>query len=232
MDNFKGYVGNGWYHPMWTFPWTSSGYIDQAASAEYYLKLMSDLQAAYTDTVFVYWTMPLTTSTGSENVLRNNYNDAVRAYAAANNAVLFDIADIEAWSPDGVEQTFMFNGSEYQRLYPGYTGDGGHLNGAGSERVAVALYSLFGQATAEASHVPVPGAVWLLGTGGLSNGHEARSRMNPRRGEWSVGQVVGVTEACDGPSIFMKVSRRHLSNSEEASFLRISMASKGFMAGL
>ncbi|MRR36808.1 hypothetical protein EG829_19525 [bacterium] len=167
-DNYAAYMGNGWNSPRIDFSMDKLCYIDQAASAEYYLKLMADLEAAYPDTQFVYWTMPLTTSTRSDNVLRNNYNNAVRSYAAANDVILFDIADIEAWNPQGVEQTFMYDGTEYQMLYSGYTGDGGHLNTAGSQRAAIALYSLFGLATEptpEPTHTPIPAALWLFGTG-------------------------------------------------------------------
>ena len=43
---------------------------------------------------FVWWTIPIETSSGNTN--RQAFNDQVRAYARANGKLLFDIADIEA----------------------------------------------------------------------------------------------------------------------------------------
>jgi len=164
MDNFRTYVGNGWSSPKVDFSMDKLCYIDQNANVNTYITLMEGLMADNPDTKFILWTMPLTTSTGSDNVLRNQYNMAVRNYAATHDVILFDIADIESWSPSGVQQTFVYGSVTYQMLYSGYTGDGGHLNSDGAQRVANGLYSLFGLAT-EPSPVPVPAALWLFGSG-------------------------------------------------------------------
>lgn len=117
-------------------------YIDQDANANTYTTKMSALEALYPDTIFVYATMPLTTETGGDNILRNKYNQAVRSYCIANHKLLYDIADLEAHNPSGVESTFPSGGNTYQRLYSGYTDDGGHLNSAGQQHVALGWYAV------------------------------------------------------------------------------------------
>lgn len=165
MDQYATYVrSGGWHGPAVSFSMDKLCYIDEGADANYYLGLMSGLIAEYPDTEFVLWTIPLTTSEDSDNILRNQYNNAVRNYAAANELLLLDIADIEAWSPDGVQETFVSGGVTYQKLYSGYTDDGGHLNSKGALRVATGIYSLLGEATEtkSATATPIPAAVWIF----------------------------------------------------------------------
>lgn len=131
----------GWHAPLITAALDKMCYIDQSADATTYLNSMAALEADYSDTRFVYATMPLTTDVDGQNVLRNVYNDTVRAYCATNGRLLLDIADIEAHDPNGVAVTFESGGVTYQRLYAGYTSDGGHLNSAGSQRVALGWYA-------------------------------------------------------------------------------------------
>jgi len=117
-------------------------YIDPGASAPAYLAMMDALAAAYPTTALVYATMPLTVDEDGDNVARNLYNQAVRAHAAALGALLYDIADMEAHDPGGVEHTFVAGGQTYQKLYAGYTGDGGHLDlELGHRRVAQGWYA-------------------------------------------------------------------------------------------
>jgi lysophospholipase L1-like esterase len=117
-------------------------YIDEGADPAVYAATMSALEAGFPATVFVYATMPLTTGEDSANVLRNQYNDAVRAHCTATGALLFDLADMEAHDPGGVEHTFQLGGFTYQKLYDGYTDDGGHLNSAGRQRIAMGWYAV------------------------------------------------------------------------------------------
>ncbi len=132
---------SGWHFSSVDVAMDKLCYIDEAASATDYLNMMASLEAAYLTTRFVYITMPLTTSTGSDNVQRNQYNQAVRAYCRAHSKLLFDLADIEAHDPNGVQQTFVYGGQTYQRLYANYTSDGGHLNTLGQERAALGWYA-------------------------------------------------------------------------------------------
>lgn len=131
----------GWRYPSVDLCMDKLCYIDQDASASQYITTMSALETYSPQTIFVYTTMPLMTSTDSDNVLRNQYNQAVRAYCSTNKKLLLDIADIESHDPNGVEQTFQYNGSTYQKLYSNYSSDGGHLNSAGRQRVAKGWYA-------------------------------------------------------------------------------------------
>ena len=111
-------------------------YIDPNASFATYRDAMLGLEAGYPAKRFVWWTIPIET-TGNTN--RQAFNDLVRAYALANGKLLFDIADIESHDAAGVKLTDA-NGRELLRAE--WTSDGGHLNGAGSVRVASALWWL------------------------------------------------------------------------------------------
>ncbi len=117
-------------------------FIDQDAVAADYLASMTALQSSFPDSVLVYTTMPLTTGEDAENVLRNQYNAEVRAHANAGRGLLFDVADIEAHTPAGVQQTFQYGGQTWQKLYAGYTDDGGHLDASGRQRVAQGWYAV------------------------------------------------------------------------------------------
>lgn len=98
---------------------------------------MANLEAAYPNVTFVWWTIPVTTS-GSG--LADAYNALVREYCAVSGKYLIDIADIECHDPEGNRQTAA--GSGYETLYASYTDDGGHLNAAGGERVAQAWWAM------------------------------------------------------------------------------------------
>jgi hypothetical protein len=135
-------VYSGWNYDKVDAVMDKLCYIDQNADVNRYLSLMSELEKAYPNTVFVYTTMPLTYDSDSSNVLRNNYNNAVRAYCSANNKMLFDVADIESHDLNGIPQTFVYGGSTYYKLYTGYTSDGGHLNSLGAKRVASGWYAV------------------------------------------------------------------------------------------
>lgn len=83
----------------------------------------------------VWWTAPLT---DRDNLVREQFNRMVRAYAKDKGKVLFDIADIESHAPNGRP---MADGVG-PVLYTGYTDDGGHLVGRGQMRVARAWWWL------------------------------------------------------------------------------------------
>jgi hypothetical protein len=133
---------SGWHDGAVGIAMDKLCYIDQDADAGDYLDSMQALEDSYPGTVFVYTTMPLTDDSDSSNVLRNQYNALVRQYARDHDKYLFDIADIEAHDPGGVPQTFQSGGQTYQKLYSGYTSDGGHLNTTGRQRVAMGWYAM------------------------------------------------------------------------------------------
>lgn len=148
LNIYKTYTVNGWRYPAINISMNKLCAIDEEAIWETYLDSMLAIEAAYPDTIFVYFTIPYFTNTRDSysNTLSNIFNNKLRSWIARqNNKVLFDIADIEAWSPTGVHQTFADNGIIYETLYDGFTDDGIHLNASASQRVATGLYSLFGK---------------------------------------------------------------------------------------
>ena len=142
FDQFEACVNNGWHFPKVDIVMNKLCYIDQLASFKYYIRSMTNLEASFPDTVFVYMTMPLTTTQDLDNGLRNGFNDHVRAWTKENGRVLFDIADIEAHDPKGQMCTFERRSKACQKLCADYTGDGGHLNELGRQLVARGFYAL------------------------------------------------------------------------------------------
>lgn len=131
----------GWHDPTIGIAMDKLCYIDQDANPTNYIILMTALEADFPGTVFVYTTMPLESSANSANILRAGYNNTIRAHCQAGNRVLFDIADIESHDPSGNEITFTNQGRVCQRMFGGYTTDGGHLNALGEQRVALGWYA-------------------------------------------------------------------------------------------
>ena len=111
-------------------------YIDTDASYTYYRDKMLWLEATYPTKRFVWWTMPIETSS---NASRQAFNDSVRTFARANGKILFDIADIEAYNAAGQKRT---DGSGREIMWDEWTSDGGHLSDAGAQRVASGLWWL------------------------------------------------------------------------------------------
>ena len=73
-----------------------------------------------------------------ENVARGELNERIRKEFGGTDPV-FDLAAIESTSPVGESIGFTYHGKKYPCMYPGYTTDGGHLNGAGKRVVAVGM---------------------------------------------------------------------------------------------
>jgi hypothetical protein len=142
VDSFQTYVSNGWRFPKINLAMNKFCWIDQTADLAYYLRSMTNLEAAFPQTAFIYATLPLDTSEGSDNYLRNVFNDDLRGWCRTNNRVLFDIADIEAHDTNGNSCTFSYSGRMCQKLFAGYTDDGGHLNPLGRPLVARGYYAV------------------------------------------------------------------------------------------
>jgi len=133
---------SGWYYPAINVAINKLSYVDQNADPASYISSMTALAAAYPDTIFVYATMPLTAIADFDNVLRNQYNEFVRTYCINNHKLLYDVADMEAHDPEGVEQTFEYEGRTYQKLYSGYVQTEGTLNTVGRQRMALGWYAV------------------------------------------------------------------------------------------
>jgi hypothetical protein len=146
ISDFETYIKNGWHDTKVDLAMNKFCYVDPKADWTVYRDSMVALEAKYPGTRFVYWTMPLTTDKDSNEVLRAQFNQNLRDWIAGqSNKLFFDLADIEAWSPDGQQQLFTSQGQNYPRVFAGYTPDGGHLNQDAAKRVATGLYSLFGK---------------------------------------------------------------------------------------
>jgi hypothetical protein len=121
----------------------------------HYQDTMTELRRAYPDVTYIHVTAPLTTiQTGpkawikrflrrplsgyEENKKRNEYNDLLRK-KYMDKEPLFDLAYIEAHSPNGEPTTYRYNGKTYYGLTTMYTYDGAHLNEFGRAKVAEEL---------------------------------------------------------------------------------------------
>lgn len=140
---------SGWRFPRVNVAMDKFCWIDPYADPDDYCAMMSDLEGRFPQTLIVYMTIPLTTETaGSENDNRNAFNRTVRAYCIENGKWLLDIADLEAWTTNGMQQTYIGGGVTNQLMYSGYAVDAGggdyHLNAAGRRQAALGWYGLAG----------------------------------------------------------------------------------------
>jgi hypothetical protein len=119
-----------------------------------YQQKMSELKAAYPGVTFIHVTVPfrlpdknlkywMKKAIGIEpskknNIARNRYNDLLRS-AYEGKEPVFDLARLEAVSPDKNLCSFEDNGNRIMVLCPEYTDDGGHLNAFGRKYVAEQL---------------------------------------------------------------------------------------------
>lgn len=142
VDLFATCVSNGWRQPKVHLALNKFCYIDPDADVNGYVQSMAALETNFPETVFIYATIPLMTGADQDNYTRNVFNDALRGWVATNGRVLFDIADIEAHDTNGAAQTFTYNSRTCQRLFAGYSSDGGHLNALGSREVAKGFYAI------------------------------------------------------------------------------------------
>jgi hypothetical protein len=138
-------VVSGWRFPKVNVVMDKFCWIDPDADPVASCMRMAGLEARDPQTLFVYMTMPLTTETaGSENDLRNDFNRYVRAYCRTTGNWLLDLADIEAWTEAGVEQTYVSGGVTNQRMAAAYAVGPGdyHLNTTGRRRAALGWHAL------------------------------------------------------------------------------------------
>jgi hypothetical protein len=119
-----------------------------------YQQKMSELKAAYPDVTFIHVTVPFRLADKNikywikkavgvdpsikNNTARNRYNDLLRS-AYEGKEPVFDLARLEAVSPDKNLCFFEDKGSRIMVLCPEYTDDGGHLNAIGRRYVAEQL---------------------------------------------------------------------------------------------
>ncbi len=90
---------------MWAWC-TQLNYYDSTA-VQQYLDAMSALEEANPDVTFVYMTCNAQAS-DAEGYNRWLNNEIIREYCATNNKVLFDFADLDAWS-NGEQNTYQYS---------------------------------------------------------------------------------------------------------------------------
>jgi hypothetical protein len=91
--------------------WSWCGEADTSvANINTYLTLMDQLETDYPDVKFVYMTGHLVGSGEAGNL--NQRNEQIRAYALANNKILYDFADIESYDPDGLVNYMKLNAND------------------------------------------------------------------------------------------------------------------------
>jgi hypothetical protein len=142
---FETNVTQYWHDPRVQVVMNKLGYVDWEADLDVYLGSLAKLQAENPATLVVYLTMAVSGDGDRFEVQRSQFNDRLRAWVATNNAVLFDVADIECHSPRGDLSTFTYDGGIYPFLYAPYSIDGGHLNAPdniGRQQVALGIYAL------------------------------------------------------------------------------------------
>lgn len=141
-------------------------YIDPTQIFTKYITKINELSNDYSNCVFVHFTCPIKGNMDDDfekldNIKRHQYNDLLRAHVDTAGGYLFDIADIEAHDKNDVLQTFSWDGNLYPKMWyvpqdpdnDGWSSDGGHLNRAGKERIALAMWRLW--ATIQSNLVPV-----------------------------------------------------------------------------
>lgn len=90
--------------------WSWCDQLDEytAAEVQTYLDAISMFEAEYPDVTFIYFTGSAHAD-GSFGYNRHLRNDQIRNYCIANNKVLFDFEDIDAWY-NGVMNYYIFSG--------------------------------------------------------------------------------------------------------------------------
>jgi hypothetical protein len=117
----------------------------------YYREKMELLEHTYPQKTFIWTTSALWSEglldSGGVNPMSyegvQTFNQQLRAYARANNKILYDLADIESHDPDG--DLCQSNGIEAlcPEYYSGFAGDiGGHPDYTGSIRMAKGFWWL------------------------------------------------------------------------------------------
>lgn len=129
---------------------------DVPALFERYRVTLAALEAQYPEVTFVHMTSPLRTEPTdlkwrvkelirrpNDNAARERYNALMRA--EYGDALLLDLALIEATAPDGSLTTVPHAGRQHLALAPANAKDPGHLNATGSLAVATRLLGLLGR---------------------------------------------------------------------------------------
>jgi hypothetical protein len=140
---FSVYVTNGWRSTSVDIVMDKMCYVDQDANVTIYLSMMTNLEALFPETRFVFLTMPITTHDAQDGFKRYTYNQAVRSFCSTNSKTLYDIADIESYDTNGTQYSTSWSGTNVPNLYSGFTTDNCHPNQPdGRQQIARGFYAL------------------------------------------------------------------------------------------
>lgn len=120
-----------------------------------YRDAMAGLRARHPKVLFVHLTVPVTSLESGirawakralgrpidgqdDNIQRNRFNELLRREYAGKEP-LFDLAKLEATTPDGRRTLLEKDGKAFYALLETHTDDGGHLNGSGRLMIAEQL---------------------------------------------------------------------------------------------
>lgn len=110
---------------MWSWC-TQCDYYSQS-QVQVYLDAMTLLESEYPDVTFIYFTGNAQ-GTGSGGYNRYQRNNQIRDYCIANDKVLFDFADLDAWwfnpsSSQWEHHTYSYSGSDIPAEHPQFYGN-------------------------------------------------------------------------------------------------------------
>jgi hypothetical protein len=136
-----------------------------------YLTQMAAFETAFPEVTFVYMTCTAD-SKWTEGFNRYTQNNAIRNWVAnSDNRVLFDFADLDAWWYNGSEweqgtythedQTIP---TQHDQFHDNDGNHPGHTTDESCEQKGKAVWVMM-TAIEQRNAVPIPGAVWLLGSG-------------------------------------------------------------------
>ncbi len=138
------------------------------ATVQSYLDQMAAFEAAFPDVTFVYLTGNAQAG-GSSGARRYDNNNLIRSWVAgSDHRVLFDFADLDAWWYNGTaweQGTYSYGERTIPIEHDHFRGSQcGHTTYESCEQKGKAVWMLMAEIEQRGS-VPLPGAVWLLGSG-------------------------------------------------------------------
>lgn len=133
-----------------------------------YLNQMAAFEEDFPDVTFVYMTGNAQAN-GSEGANRYKNNNLIRDWVKnSDNRVLFDFADLDAWWFNGSEweqATYEYDGQNIPIEHSHFRGDdSNHTTYESCEQKGKAVWVMMDKIQ-QTQAVPIPGAVWLLGSG-------------------------------------------------------------------
>ena len=108
-------------------------YFDQNYNGTNMYDLLA-LENQYPNKTFIYWTSSLSRLIGTADA--QSFNNQMRNWAVQNGKILFDVADIESYTP---ENQPCRNGQGYEVICERYTTevDGGHLGSVSAGKIRI-----------------------------------------------------------------------------------------------